>query len=108
MLVSFALSTTAISITIPSSGFACDGTATGFPLPFFYSINHIHGIPPMTHSTGICPSIAPNVSVNAVNASLDYLFWFVISVPIVLVLAWLFSRRTPSEVKGVQAQTSIQ
>lgn len=107
MLVSFALSTSAISLTIPNSSFTCEGTATGFPLPFFYSINHIHGTPPSTHSTGVCTTTAPNISVNALNASLDYLFWFAVSLPIILLLGWIYWRVTPPQVEKTPEQSTI-
>jgi hypothetical protein len=90
MLVSMPFSGTSTSYW---NGVRCaSGTQYGFPMPFFYSMNRSSATPPETHSTSVCPTnsnISP-VKSNWSGALDDYLFWFVVSLPIVFGLSHLF------------------
>lgn len=68
------------------------GTENGYPLPFVYSDNRA------TTSTSLAtPSCRSGLSapsdVNLPNALLDYVFWFAVSLPIVIFSSWIFSLR---------------
>jgi len=93
LLVSFSASG---SYTVRWNGEPCvAGTQYGFPLPFLYSMNRQSLSPPQTHSTSVCPTSANVVPVKAdvSQLALDYLFWFVISLPIVFGVIELLGRK---------------
>ncbi len=109
LLVSFSFSG---SNTTTWNGASCQpGTQYGFPSPFLYSMSRSPGTAPLTHSSLVCISGDNNVNLlrtNLSNAVLDYLFWFAVSLPVVLGLSFLFVRKSAEEEVPVSESVELQ
>lgn len=80
------------------------GTQYGFPLPFVYSARKSENYPSES-PTPACTSRfhVSGAIINAFNVVLDYLVWFGVSIPIVLLSSWLLLDRPTSKLVEVDA-----
>jgi hypothetical protein len=73
-------------------------------------MNRSSASPPQTHSTSVCPTnsnISP-VKTNLSGALDDYLFWFVVSLPIVFGLSHLSGGKKSKEQDARQLANEIE
>jgi hypothetical protein len=97
LLVSFFASGSA---TTHWNGSSClPGSQNGYPLPFEYTASRSQNYPLQT-ATPLCTSNASisGAAINFVNVVLDYLFWLLISVPIVILSTSLLLHKSRDEV----------